>query len=202
MDDETKVLIEQLKRRTANLIYEQSRFSESVQNIIEDIDHLNIDINLQTKLLEEQTKFFPDVFDRLRLLEKEASRLSEMLASSNKNLEGLNLDAKLSEAKRECEQKVAILNLTMESMRNKLEETISDQVMAMFSHISDKIDNLDIPKAFDQDDFRAEIAELLKEKDEKIFLLSAKVSYLEGKMLRLLTHCENTELRVKNLERK
>jgi len=197
MDDETRVLIEQLKRRTANLIHGQSLLEKAIRDADEDIASLKDMQSILTGLVNDHNVTITVLENRMPDLAKADQRLDEKLMFLDQKVTNLNLDQKIADSKLDLEQKVAILNLTLQSFRVKLEEMIREQDLNLLHLLSQRIDAIKIPEKVDVDAIKQEFSLRMEPTEHNVKLLQERVFQAEGRCLALEKRLENLALDVK-----
>lgn len=197
MDDETRVLIEQLKRRTANLIHGQSLLEKAIRDADEDIASLKDMQSILTGLVNDHNVTITVLENKMPDLAKADQRLDEKLMFLDQKVTNLNLDQKIADSKLDLEQKVAILNLTLQSFRVKLEEMIREQDLNLLHLLSQRIDAIKIPEKVDVDAIKQEFSLRMEPTEHNVKLLQERIFQAEGRCLALEKRLENLALDVK-----
>lgn len=197
MDDETRVLIEQLKRRTANLIHGQSLLEKAIRDADEDIASLKDMQSILTGLVNDHNVTITVLENKMPDFAKADQRLDEKLMFLDQKVTNLNLDQKIADSKLDLEQKVAILNLTLQSFRVKLEEMIREQDLNLLHLLSQRIDAIKIPEKVDVDAIKQEFSLRMEPTEHNVKLLQERIFQAEGRCLALEKRLENLALDVK-----
>ncbi len=197
MDDETRVLIEQLKRRTANLIYGQSVLEKELKEAEEDIAGIKDMQTILSSLVNDHNVTINVLEGKIPEFVKADQRLNENLLYLENKISSLNVDKRISETKVDFEQKMAILNLTLQSIRIKLEEMIKEQDLNLLNLVSERLNELKIPKEIDVDSLKEEFSNKIMSVKNDSDVLKEKVFQIEGRCLAIEKRIENFALDLK-----
>lgn len=199
MDDETRVLIEQLKRRTANLIYEQSVLQDKQKELMQDIEKVSAFTSLQDECLKDNENLILAISERLLTLEKASEKLSQTSLIHDMKFSSLDIENKISASHGDLDKKISLLSQTINYTRNKLDENIKAKCEEVQNVLLQRINAMEIPEKIDIEAIKTEIFNVFEEHRFHIQFLETRCFQLEGRCLALEKKMENFLLDLKKV---